>query len=427
MKLKPYEKYKKSGIDWIDEIPEEWEVRRVKDVIESNKKSLSNNENPEFLLQYIDISNVGTGYLLNKPELLKFYEAPSRARRIVSKNDVIISTVRTYLKAVYYFEKIENNYVCSTGFSVLTPKRIISHFLKYLVISETFIDDVVRKSKGVSYPAITDSNLVSLIVFLPNKTLQSSIANFLDQKTSQIDKKINLLEQKLNKYEELKKTLINETVCRGLDKNVELKESGIEWIGKIPKHWEVKRLKELVSFKKGMNAGKYTNEYVKDINNFGLFPVYSGQTENDCVMATINTFEYSTDVNSIFVTTVGAKAMTTKLVSGKFTLSQNCALINLKNSRNQIEYYYYYLKILFVTERNNIPSHMQPSLRIEDLKKYKIVKPPLSEQTQIANYLDEKCNKIDKIKSAITKEISILKELRKTLINDVVTGKVKVK
>ena len=144
----------------------------------------------------------------------------------------------------------------------------------------------------------------------------------------------------------------------------EMKDSGIEWIGEIPANWKYIKLKTYYAFEKGKNAQLYTEKYIGE--HEGIYPVYSGQTENNGVMGRINTYNYSLD-ECLFSTTVGAKVMTPKILSGKFSLSQNCLIMKqIKECDNH--YFYYYLFPLFDYEKKSIPSYMQPSLRVEDLK-----------------------------------------------------------
>lgn len=432
MQFKRYEKYKASGIDWLGEIPEGWEVKRVKDVISSNEKSLSNNEDPFLEIKYIDISNVGTDKLNNIPEVFYFQDAPSRARRIPRKNDVILSTVRTYLKAVYFFENIEENTICSTGFSVLTPKRILPVFLKYSVIGESFIDNVIKYSKGVSYPAINDSELTALPLFLPNKQTQTAIADYLDQHTALIDKKIELLKAKKQSYTELKQTIINEVVTKGLDKTAQMKESGIEWIGNIPKHWEVKRLKQIFDERVEKNSlpngeavtenilsvmkdvgvinhrdkGLVGNKMSEDITGYKLVHIY------DIVVNKMNVMIGSVGISKEF----GALSVIYIILKTKNNYSPNFYDYLFKIKRFQKHLRKISTGILEIREAVNMILFMGQEFPV----------PPKSEQISIANYLDEKTSKIDQIIKKIDDNILALQEFRKTLINDVVTGKVKV-
>lgn len=196
-----------------------------------------------------------------------------------------------------------------------------------------------------------------------------------------------------------------------------MKDSGIEWIGQIPEDWSICKLKKIVNFEKGKNAALYTSEYIG--KNTGNYPVYSGQTENDGIMGKINSYDYDIE-QCLFTTTVGAKAMTVKFLKGKFSLSQNC-LVMLKKSESELKYIFYNLMSLFDYEKSLIPSYMQPSLRIEDLKKYEIIFPTLLEQQKIADFLDKKCGEIDRLIEIQEQEIEKLKEYKTSVITKAVT------
>lgn len=198
----------------------------------------------------------------------------------------------------------------------------------------------------------------------------------------------------------------------------EMKDSGIEWIGRVPKTWYFTKLKSNYSFEKGKNAAIYTKDYVE--LNKGEYPVYSGQTEEDGIMGCINSYEYDEE-ECIFTTTVGAKVMSPKLLSGRFSLSQNCLIMHNKTDHNNNHYVYYMLLTLFDYEKSLIPSYMQPSLRIEDLKRYCYYAPQNYEQKRIADYLDSKCSKIDEIIAKQEKIIEKLKEYKLSVITEAVT------
>lgn len=200
------------------------------------------------------------------------------------------------------------------------------------------------------------------------------------------------------------------------------KLSGIDWIGEIPEDWKEERLKIYFSFKKWKESQLYSWEYVNDPFNEWEYPVYSGQTWNNWVMWSINTYKYNyKDKDVLLVTTVGAKAMTLFKISWKFTLSQNCALIDLKSNKIDTTYYYYYCQRLFEYERELIPDIMQPSLRIEDLREYNIILPPLQSQQKISDFLDAKTQQIEKLIKKDKKLIELMKERRVSMINIAVT------
>lgn len=198
----------------------------------------------------------------------------------------------------------------------------------------------------------------------------------------------------------------------------EMKDSEIEWIGEIPKDWERARLKDYFCFEKGKNAQMYTIEYIG--RNEGIYPVYSGQTENNGVMGKINKYDYDVD-ECLFTTTVGAKVMTPKYLTGKFCLSQNC-LIMQPTKDSSVKYFYYMLHPLFDYQKSNIPAYMQPSLRMEDLEKMVCCLPNLMNQKIIADFLDTQCSEIDATAEDIQKEISLLEEYKKSLVYNVISN-----
>jgi type I restriction enzyme, S subunit len=145
--LKQYPAMKDSALPWFGEIPERWQSKPLKRWIRMNAITLPETSPPEYEFLYIDIGSVGTGFLKQNPEKLCFKDAPSRARRVVRRGDTIISTVRTYLKAVYFVTDDADNVICSTGFAVLTPEvGTVPKFVSYLVQSNSFTDHVTAES-----------------------------------------------------------------------------------------------------------------------------------------------------------------------------------------------------------------------------------------------------------------------------------------
>ncbi len=212
--LNPNRKMKNSNIQWIGEIPEDWEVVKLGKIVECNCKNLNNNENPNKIINYLDISSVGYGEIKEQPKKYKFADAPSRARRIVSQNDIIISTVRTYLKSICLITSNLANSIVSTGFAVLTPtNNIISKYLMYCLTSNYFIESVIDNSFGISYPSINTSNLLSLpIVITKEVSEQRSIVSYLDAKVSEINKLIKVYDDEIEKMKNYKNSLVSAVV-----------------------------------------------------------------------------------------------------------------------------------------------------------------------------------------------------------------------
>ena len=189
MNYPTYQKYSATSWPTMGDIPTGWEARRLKFVATYNDEVLSESTDPDFEIAYVDISSVDLVNGITAVEIHAFADAPSRARRIARDGDTIISTVRTYLKAIAPIESPPNNMIVSTGFVVIRPLEFIdSRFMGYALQGSGFIDSVVANSTGVSYPAINPSTLACIpICYPPNRDEQQQIANFLDWKIQQID------------------------------------------------------------------------------------------------------------------------------------------------------------------------------------------------------------------------------------------------
>ena len=204
---------KDSGIEWIGEIPRHWVVKPIKYTVSENQVTLGSNTDDNYELDYVEISDIdSSGNIINKTNY-KFIDSPSRCRRVLSKGDVFISTVRTYLRSIGIVETEVRNLICSTGFSVLSPKKnILSKYLFYSVRSEWFISEVVSQSEGVSYPSIQSDKLLSITLTLPPISEQEQIVSYLDEKTSEIDKTIELENKKIELLKEYRQSLISNVV-----------------------------------------------------------------------------------------------------------------------------------------------------------------------------------------------------------------------
>lgn len=211
--LDPNVEMKDSGIETIGKIPKEWVVKKIKYVCSSNTDNLSENTSGNYKFHYIEINDVDNINGISIKEKIQFNESPSRARRIAKPGDIIVSTVRTYLKAIGTVPSLEN-IVCSTGFCVIRSKDLSLNqkFLSYVVKSESFIDSVIKESYGVSYPAITSSDLISIKIPLPPLLEQRQISDYLDKKTSKIDQMVDIETKRINLLKEYRQSLISSVV-----------------------------------------------------------------------------------------------------------------------------------------------------------------------------------------------------------------------
>jgi Restriction endonuclease S subunits len=253
MKFMPYPRYKSSGIEWLGDMPAHWEMKRLKYSASINDEIIPETTSPDFELEYVDIGGVNAIEGITTTEHVVFENAPSRARRKVRHGDIIISTVRTYLRALTPINEPPLNLVVSTGFSVVRPCKIESIFLAYAMRESSFIESVVARSVGVSYPAVNASEIGDLSILLPNFTEQRAIAAFLDRETGKIDRLVAKKRELIERLKEKRTVLISRTVTCGLPSAVahaaslpqkpQLKPSCIDWLGDIPSHWKITVLK----------------------------------------------------------------------------------------------------------------------------------------------------------------------------------------
>ena len=204
---------KNSGIDWIGMTPKHWEVKRIKDVSSVNVLTLPENTEDTYQFKYIDISNVSSTGRITFGEEIAFYEAPSRARRIIKKRDIIVSTVRTYLRAIAFIDFEPTNVIVSTGFAVLTPNNDIeAKYLAYILRDCSTVNAICSQSTGVSYPAISASKLASINLIIPSLPEQQTIIAYLDEKCAKIDAAIENIGKQVDASKRLKKAIINEAI-----------------------------------------------------------------------------------------------------------------------------------------------------------------------------------------------------------------------
>jgi len=215
---KPYQAYKDSGVEWLGKVPEHWGLKPLKRCVLINASVLPDTTPANYEFRYIDIGMVGTGFLTGEPHRLRFGNAPSRARRVLHVGDTIISTVRTYLKAIYYVDGDAEALVCSTGFAVLTPGSCTKpKYVSYLLQSNIFTDRVTAESVGTAYPAIAEGRFGSFHVPIPLLTEQSAIVEYLDAQTATLHAAIDADKKAIELLKEFRTTLIAEVVTGKLD------------------------------------------------------------------------------------------------------------------------------------------------------------------------------------------------------------------
>lgn len=407
-----YDTYKDSGIEWLGEIPDSWDVTRFKDIFNVSQ-GLQIARSSRFFKQrknsvrYITIPSI-------EGKVEEYIDKPSKNVICTREEILVVRTGSGVGKILINLEGAFHN-----NFFKAKPKNKESRDFIYCVLISPQVQYLMNIYAGLTaIPDLNHGEFYSIYCVLPPLPEQKTIAQYLDTKTQAIDKKISLLQKKIDYYTELRISIINDAVTKGLDKNVELKDSDIDWIGQIPKHWAITRVKDLFIISRGRVIAK--TELLDD----GEFPVYSSQTENKGILGYINTYDFDTDL--ITWTTDGVNAGTVFRRAGKFSCTNICGTLIPKNTnKTSLDYFGY--AIAESTQHNKRIDTNGAKIMSNEMAVIHIIEPPTkAEQTAIAQYLDKKTNTIDAITTNIGKQIDHLKELRKTLINDVVTGKIKV-
>lgn len=430
MKYKPYPAYKDSGVEWLGEVPESWEAKLLKRLSSCNDDVLPESTDPETEIEYVDISSVSSVNGIEKTESTRFKDAPSRARRKVRAGDVIISTVRTYLKAIAPVTKLSEHVIVSTGFAVIRPKDGFEpSFARYALHANYFMDQVVAESVGVSYPAINASDLASIKVATPSRSEQATIATFLDLETAKLDTLIAKQGQLIELLRAKRQALVSHVVTKGLDPDAPMKDSGVEWLGNVPDEWVVTRIGRMFEIKKRI-VGELGHE-VLSITQRGI---QIKDTES-------NDGQLSMDYSKYQTVEVGDFAMNhMDLITGFIDIarfpgvtSPDYRVFRLRESSAADSRYFLavfqdaYRRRLFFPFGQGSSQLGRWRLPTDAFKEYPILIPPKDQQTAIVSFLDRETAKIDALIEKSSCSIELMREHRTALISAAVTGKIDVR
>lgn len=411
----------------LENLPDGWQTIKVKYISTCNNETLGEETPDDFEIKYIDIGSVTNGKGIENIQDFYFKTAPSRARRVVHTDDVIISTVRTYLKAIASIPKEYDNYICSTGFAVITPNERIHHrFMQYALESDNFISNVEKYSVGISYPAINAEELINFKIYLPPQDQQKKIADFLDSKCSELQSAIDNTKQTIEEYKKLKQAVITKAVTKGLEPNRKMKASGIEWIGQIPEEWEVKRIKTLFDLRSEKNYLP-----LSEVNLISLYTDLGVRQHSDIEATTGNKAMnadgykkvYKDDiVVNIILCWMGAIGRS----DYEGVTSPAYDVYKPKENVNSRFYHYYFRTKGFngdCFKRGKGIMLMRWRTYADYFRDISVVAPSETEQEKIVEYLDRKCSQIDTLISQKEQFITELEKYKQSLIYEYVTGK----
>ena len=436
--MKRYPEYKEGGPEWIGEIPVHWEAKKLRyfcSMKSGNGFSHDLQGKTGLEVPFFKVSDTNT------PE--------NRVEMAYAQNTVSYQDVRNFKFTVHepnsiVFPKIGVALLLNKR-NILTKKSCIDNnmmalssdqadhkFLYYAMLNVDFR----RHYRAGTVPSINGWEVGDIRIAYPPHSEQFQIANFLDRKTEQIDELIHIKERMVELLQEQRTALVHETVTKGLDPNVEMKSSGVEWIGDIPKHWQMKRLKYVTEFIKNGTTATQIESGETDYPVTRIETISTGEINFDKV-GYVNYWDgienYRLRLGDILLSHINSLAMlgNCAMLEDSACLYHGMNLLRIRsNSLVDNRFLLYWLKS---SPANQLIKSFakfaigQVSISITNLKEIPVGYPPPVEQTQIVNFLDHKTAKIDELRSNEQRSLELLKEYRQTLISEVVTGKLDVR
>ena len=435
-RYKPYPKYKKSGVEWLGEVPEHWEIHQLQHSVDGCVNGIWGNEpNGKDDLVVIRVADFNRqNFSVNTNKLTKrAISNQERKNRLLKKGDLLLEKSgggdNQLVGAVVRFDE-EFDAVTSNFVAKMTPlSKFDSQFLTY-AFSHLYAGRVnymsIKQNTGIQN--LDSSQYLREYFSFPSKNEQTTIANFLDRETAKIGTLISKQERLIELLQEKRQALISHAVTKGLDPNVKMKESGVAWLGEVPEHWEVKKFKYLFKIKKRI-AGKLGYD-VLSITQKGIKvkDIESGEGQ------------LSSDYSKYQIVRVGDFAMNhMDLLTGFVDLSKfdgvtspDYRVFSLVQQNASSEYYMYILQMGYLNKLfypfGQGSSHLgRWRLPTEAFNEFVAPFPPLDEQVKISEYIKESLEKFEVLTQKANQAIKLLKERRTALISAAVTGKIDVR
>ncbi|EDK0874260.1 restriction endonuclease subunit S, partial [Campylobacter jejuni] len=415
--------FKESGIEWLGEIPEHWEVVKINKIVTFvNGYAFENFDfNPIFEIPVIRIGDMQKEKILYD-NCLKTKEKEKLKQFLISNNDILIALSGATTGKIAFCDTDNKAYINQRVAIVRSKLKLV----KYYFLTRGFSLLIELACNGSAQPNISTKEIGEFKIPLPPLKEQEQIANFLDEKCKKIANFIEKKEKLITLLKEQKQALINETITKGLDKNINFKDSGIEWLGEIPQHWKLVRLGLILKTSSGTTPDSGNDKYYKGgqivwINSGDLNDGFLKDSKRKITQDALD--DYSVlkifDKDSLIVAMYGATIGKTAILKVNACVNQACCV--LEKSAWYNTFYLFYLFNRYKKELISMGSGGgQPNISQDIIKNIKIPLPPLKEQEQIANFLDEKCKKIDLLIEKTEKQIKLIKEYKITLTNQAV-------
>lgn len=433
-------RYKDSGIEWIGAIPKGWKVKRLKYALTSIRNGASDaavEYSPE-LPRYVRITDIDDNGHLKQTG--KQYLPKELAKNfILDKKAVLIARVGNLGKTMLFDPDKENEVCALSGYlieAITNPKVMNSKFLFYFIKSSAYMDWANRNFVQTTIQNLSAGRHKNLPVTLPPLPEQQRISDFLDTKCGILDRTIDAVSRQIEDLEKYKKALITKTVTKGICKKGEperaMKDSGVEWIGEVPEEWSVKPFKALAGMK---GSSEYTARDIVDEGEGAILLSPSNINDNKLNLSKrtyISQKKYDKSTTKIqrgdLLFTKTASVGKCVIYDSDEPAMPNPQLVVLKNIKCLPKFLYYSMvsDVMQAPAKMYVYGSVIPTISQLNLGRIKIPVPSPEEQQQIADYLDEKCKNIDNRVQKRRQQLEWLKEYKKSLIFDYVTGKKRV-
>ncbi|APT05342.1 restriction endonuclease subunit S [Escherichia coli] len=421
-----YEVYKDSGVEWIGKIPEHWNLKSLKRVV----KEHSGNGFPIELqgqagdIPFLKVSDLSCeGILVDKSSNRVSHKVVQKQKwNIVPAGSLVTAKIgealrKNHRKLLAYDSIIDNNCI---AFECVKIEKKYNFYLHLVIDFDWFVNPG-------AVPSISVSKYKSQKVVVPSMKEQVLIANFLDKKTALIDEAISIKEQQISLLKERKQIIIQQAVTQGLDPNVPMKDSGVDWIGKIPAHWDI--VPGFTVFKEGKDSNKGMIESQVLSLSYGNVIIKPEEKLVGLVPESFETYQIALPGDIIIRCTDlqnDKTSLRTGIVRNKGIITS--AYLNLRlKTEHSAEFMHYFLHALDITKTiYRFGSGLRQNLSYKDFKHMRILMPPKAEQIEIVNYINNQVEVTESSIDLIKNKIEKLKEYKTTLINSAVTGKIKI-
>lgn len=452
--MRKYQSYKPSGVEWLEEIPEHWNISRLKylgdlygGLTGKSGVDFNNDENPKNK-PYIPYTNIFNNTYISKDHFHYVSIDEGEIQNRVKKYDMFFlmssETFKDLGKSCILIDDVDELYLNSfcKGYRI-KDENIYPLFLNYQILGHLHREMISYEGKGFTRINLRQDKLNDLFVFYPSISEQLQIVQFLDEKTKFIDKLISTKERKIDLLKQQRTSLINQVITKGLNPDVKMKDSGVEWIGKIPEHWKFIPMKFLLKKNKGsIKTGPFGSQLKSDDFIDKGIKVYNQRTvyDEDYEMGEIYISEKKYQTLKEFKVLEGDILLSTRGTIGKCSivpLGVDLGVLHPCLIRIQIieeivlkKFIWWYINhsTLFIESvRINSNSTTIDVIYSDTIKNHDFPLPPIKEQQQIVEYLDTRTKEIDDLVSMEQKKIDLLKEYRQSMISEVITGKIDVR